>query len=498
MPVSRLTRAYPRARATPSRWSRTALATPRPRATGQGVHRLHLTVRRVELLDRTHPEQLAGRRVPGADERDRGLPQPGRRQRVDVLGWALVVGEPEVRVQQVGDVRCQRVVDGDQQLHGGVSSNPLRGAYSRGAARWRAAPCEGTPHDRTHAQGTRRRTRRRRVGDSRGQRSGRPGTGNLRVDRPVGRVQRGGADRSAGPGPEGPPAGDGGSEHGCGVDPLTRCPSAPPDHDSRSAHVAGAVRYRSRRRKRAPPERRRRAGSPSRSTASAAATARSPTSTLRFEPPDQGLCAGAGFVLEPVNSAYRIYKTNGTSIRGPFNVNDLFDEGAKEFTSDPRCWYDPTAHAWFATILFLNTRSPRAASTSRSTRLATRPGCGTSTRSTRRSTAATASRTCRAAPASATSRASGIDQTNLYVTTDEFSINGPQFHGGQIYAIDKADLVSGAATAHFVRFGNLHLGGAPRRRAATRPVDRHAARRSTSSASSTRTATATPGSASGR
>jgi len=75
---------------------------------------------------------------------------------------------------------------------------------------------------------------------------------------------------------------------------------------------------------------------------------------LRFEPPDQGLCAGAGFVLEPVNSAYRIYTTNGTSIRGPFNINDLFNEGAKEFTSDPRCWYDPTTQTWFAVILFLN------------------------------------------------------------------------------------------------------------------------------------------------
>ena len=58
---------------------------------------------------------------------------------------------------------------------------------------------------------------------------------------------------------------------------------------------------------------------------------------LMFEPPDQGLCEGNGFILEPVNSAYRIYRTAGTSLRGPFNVNDLFNVGAKEFTSDPRC-----------------------------------------------------------------------------------------------------------------------------------------------------------------
>src|SRR5436305_13094108 len=45
-----------------------------------------------------------------------------------------------------------------------------------------------------------------------------------------------------------------------------------------------------------------------------------------FEPPDQGLCVGNGFVVEPVNSAYNIYRTNGTKIAGPFNVNRLFND----------------------------------------------------------------------------------------------------------------------------------------------------------------------------
>ena len=74
----------------------------------------------------------------------------------------------------------------------------------------------------------------------------------------------------------------------------------------------------------------------------------------RFEPPDQGLCAGNGFVLEPVNSAYAIYTSGGRLLRGPFNVNDLFNEGAAEFTSDPRCYFDASTNTWFATILFLN------------------------------------------------------------------------------------------------------------------------------------------------
>jgi len=79
-----------------------------------------------------------------------------------------------------------------------------------------------------------------------------------------------------------------------------------------------------------------------------------------FEPPDQGLCVGNGFVVEPVNSAYNIYRTNGTKIAGPFNVNRLFNDGFKQFTSDPRCYFDKSTNTWFAIILFINSTNTRA------------------------------------------------------------------------------------------------------------------------------------------
>ena len=111
-----------------------------------------------------------------------------------------------------------------------------------------------------------------------------------------------------------------------------------------------------------------------------------------FEPPDQGLCKGNGFVLEAVNSAYRIYSTAGKSLRGPFNINDLFNVGGKEFTSDPRCWFDPSTQTWFATILFLNDTSTASPCRSPSGTAPARSGCGTSTRSTPRTRAGTAAR----------------------------------------------------------------------------------------------------------
>jgi hypothetical protein len=175
---------------------------------------------------------------------------------------------------------------------------------------------------------------------------------------------------------------------------------------------------------------------------------------LRFEPPDQGLCEGNGFVLEQVNSAYSIYTTGGKRLRGPFNINDQFNEGAAEFTSDPRCYYDASTNTWFATILFLNESFTRgridiAVSTS-----------GNPTGLWHQYRIDTSDLGGNGCPCFGDQPRMGIDQNNIYVSTDEFSIQGPQFSGGQLYAIAKRDLVNGRPTAHFVHFANLRSGGA--------------------------------------
>jgi hypothetical protein len=175
---------------------------------------------------------------------------------------------------------------------------------------------------------------------------------------------------------------------------------------------------------------------------------------LRFEPPDQGLCAGNGFVLEPVNSAYSIYTPSGKLVRGPFNVNDLFDEGAAEFTSDPRCYYDASTNTWFATILFLNSTF-----TSGHLDIAVN-STGDPTSLWKQYQINTDDLGGNGCPCFGDQPRMGIDQHNIYVSTDEFSINGPEFNGGQIYAIAKSDLVAGTPSAHFVHFADLSSGGA--------------------------------------
>jgi hypothetical protein len=178
-----------------------------------------------------------------------------------------------------------------------------------------------------------------------------------------------------------------------------------------------------------------------------------------FEPPDQGLCVGNGFVLEAVNSAFTIYHTDGSVVMGPFNVNVLFNEGLTEFTSDPRCYYDKSTNTWFAIILFINSTNTEAR-----TDLAVNTSGDPTTSWTEYRLDATddgsnGTPSHPGCPCFGDQPLLGIDQQNIYISTNEFSILGPQFNGAQIYPISKSDLVALSSTIHFVHFENLSIGG---------------------------------------
>lgn len=177
---------------------------------------------------------------------------------------------------------------------------------------------------------------------------------------------------------------------------------------------------------------------------------------LTFEPPDQGLCAGNGFVVEMVNSAFRVYDTHGKTLQGPINVNAPFHEDFAAFTSDPRCQYDAATNTWFAIILFIN--DPGTFSTldiAYNTSGDPRTDWSVFRIDTTHADAP-ASFQC---PCFGDQPTLGIDAYNIYTTTNEFSINAAPFNGAQIYAISKRDLVRHRTHPHFVHFGNLSIGG---------------------------------------
>jgi len=177
----------------------------------------------------------------------------------------------------------------------------------------------------------------------------------------------------------------------------------------------------------------------------------------KFEPPDQGLCEGNGFVVEMVNSAWRVYDLNGKTLHGPQNVNEPFHEDFLAFTSDPRCHFDAATNTWFATILFLGFDANGNGTDSHLD-----IAYNTSGDPTTNWTVFQIDTTDAGAPASfgcpcfGDQPRLGIDNTNIYVSQDEFSINGPQYNGAEIIAVSKQDLVHHQSHPHFARFSHLN------------------------------------------
>jgi hypothetical protein len=179
-----------------------------------------------------------------------------------------------------------------------------------------------------------------------------------------------------------------------------------------------------------------------------------------FEPPDQGLCVGKGFVVEAVNSAFTIYRTNGSVVLGPLNVNVLFNEGLAEFTSDPRCYFDKATNTWIAIILFMNDTNTEAR-----TDIAINHSGDPTTPWTVYHLDATDDGTNGtpvhpSCPCLGDQPLLGLDSDNVYISTNEFALVGNGFNGAQVYALSKSQLFSLHST-NFVHFDNLSIGGAP-------------------------------------
>ena len=75
-----------------------------------------------------------------------------------------------------------------------------------------------------------------------------------------------------------------------------------------------------------------------------------------LEPPDQALAVGNGYVLEAINNALAVYKTDGTVVTPPTPVNQFFGlspeivRGPNTFgpsLSDPRAYYDASTRRFF-------------------------------------------------------------------------------------------------------------------------------------------------------
>jgi hypothetical protein len=174
-----------------------------------------------------------------------------------------------------------------------------------------------------------------------------------------------------------------------------------------------------------------------------------------LEPPDQGLCAGKGFVVEAVNDVIKVYDNVGNPLTGAEDLNSFFGLAAQydrtngifgPFLSDPKCMYDQQSQRWFVSILEEDNGNNVGATGRNYNLLAVSQSSDPTSAFTifqydvtddgLNGTPAHAG-----CPCFGDQPLLGADKYGVYQSTNEF---GASFNGAQIYAISKAKIVAAA------------------------------------------------------
>jgi hypothetical protein len=183
------------------------------------------------------------------------------------------------------------------------------------------------------------------------------------------------------------------------------------------------------------------------------------------EPPDQGLCAGNGFVMETVNDVLQVYSTSGTPLLNggaAVDLNTFYGyipainrkTGVRgPFVTDPSCYFDPDTQHWFHIALTLDSL-PSGAFTGTNhldiavSKTSDPTGSWTIYRIPVQDngTAGTPDHHCSLGFCLGDYPHLGADANGFYITTNEYSLFGPEFKAAQIYAFSKSALASGAAS----------------------------------------------------
>jgi hypothetical protein len=176
-----------------------------------------------------------------------------------------------------------------------------------------------------------------------------------------------------------------------------------------------------------------------------------------LEPPDEGLASGNGYVVNFVNVTGLIQSTSGARLVRPFYLNPFFHETAAANTSDPRVFYDSATHRWFATIL-------EYAFTDSGTMSESHVDVATSRTGDPRGSWAvykfdTTNRDHAGCPCLADYPILGVDGSNIYISTNEFTADLASFNGAQLYAIAKSQLVAGSTAPRMAVYENLSSAG---------------------------------------
>ena len=187
------------------------------------------------------------------------------------------------------------------------------------------------------------------------------------------------------------------------------------------------------------------------------------------EPPDQGLCAGNGFVMEVVNDVLNVFDTSGNpQLSFPVDLNTFYGYPAAIVRStntfgpsitDPSCYFDVDTQRWFVDVLTLDviptgdfagflTGENHLDLAVSSTSNPLGPYVIYSIPTEDDGTLGQPNHDCPFCFGDYPHI--GADANGIYLTTNEFSLAGGPFHGSQIYAFSKRQLAANASVVNGV------------------------------------------------
>jgi hypothetical protein len=187
------------------------------------------------------------------------------------------------------------------------------------------------------------------------------------------------------------------------------------------------------------------------------------------EPPDQGLCVGNGFTVESVNDVFRVFHQDGSPATGVVDLNTFYGYPAQfnrttgaqgPFVTDPSCYFDVPTQRWFQVVLTLDVNAETGDFLGSNhidiavSQTADPTGSWTIYRVPVQDdgTQGTPNHGCGLGPCIGDYPHIGADANGFYVTTNEYSLFGTDFHGAQIYAFSKAALAASAASVNVTQF----------------------------------------------
>lgn len=194
-----------------------------------------------------------------------------------------------------------------------------------------------------------------------------------------------------------------------------------------------------------------------------------------FTPPDQGLCAGNGYVFEIVNNAVRIYHASGSPASPTISSNSFFglpaayDPATNRYgpvPTDPTCTYDPATGRWFVDEVALETNPKTGGYT-----LVNKATLAVSTSSnplgsynvySLNLTDTHAGGMHVNCPCLGDFPKIAVDSHGLFLSTNEYPWIGSGFYGNgyngaQLYVASKRQLAAGSSSVTTVHFSNTSL-----------------------------------------